>query len=141
MENNYVLIDCGLIHKYLVKKEVIKFIKEETLLTIDEIKDLSNYTIENRDDKLVLSNESERLVFKKLDKEINCFKYFLDEYAEYYKESNYMGCRNWQHYESDRLWNRCKITGDENFQEVTNCSLINSDGTINKENKKTELSH
>ena len=78
--NNYVLIDCELIHKYLVKKKNIKFIEEETLLTIAAIQDLSGYKVENRNDKLILKNESERLVFKKADKKVACFEYFLDEF-------------------------------------------------------------
>jgi hypothetical protein len=86
--NNYVLIDCGLIHKYLVKKEDIEKIEEETFYTVEVVKDLSSYTVENRDGTTILSNGSETLIFKMVE---NCndkiFRYFLDEFPELFKYS------------------------------------------------------
>ena len=82
LNNNYVLIDCGLIHKYLVKKEDIEVIEEETLFTVEIVQDLSNYKVENRDGKIILSDGSETLTFKMVE---NCkdglFKYFLHEFV------------------------------------------------------------
>ncbi len=85
LNNNYVLIDCGLIHKYLVKKEDINKIEEDTIFIVEIVKDFSDYKIENIDSKLVLSNGSERLVFKKVSGNIsenNKFIYFLDKYED-----------------------------------------------------------
>ena len=80
MEKSYVLIDCGLIHKYLVRKEEIEKIEDETLYIIKAIKDLGNHKIQNKGQKIVLSNGPEKLVFKKTDSNDNIFKYFLDEF-------------------------------------------------------------
>lgn len=83
MKNDYVLIDCGLIHKYLVKKSDIKTIEEETFYTVEIIKNLSDHTIENKKEKIIFSNEYEVLTFKLVE---NCndeiFRYFLDEFIK-----------------------------------------------------------
>lgn len=78
--NSYVLIDCGLIHKYLVKKEDIEKIEEDTFFAVEIVKDLSSYKVETKGDKMILSNGSETLAFKKVSGITNDFRYFLDEY-------------------------------------------------------------
>lgn len=81
----YVLADCGLIHKYLIEKSDIKATEEETIFIVDIVKELSNFKIENKDDKLIFSNGHETFVFKKVSGSIsenNKFIYFLDEFHE-----------------------------------------------------------
>ncbi|WP_291634776.1 hypothetical protein [Clostridium sp.] len=76
--NNYVLIDCGLIHQYLIKKEDIEKLEDETFYTVETVKDLSDYKIENKDDKLIFTKGSETLTFKKVAVDMY-LKYALDE--------------------------------------------------------------
>lgn len=73
------LIDCGLIHKYLIAKEDIEKFEEKTFLTISVIKDLSGYKIERENDKLILSNGTEKLIFKKV--KVGDLEYMLDEFC------------------------------------------------------------
>lgn len=75
----YVLAECGLIHKYLLKKEDIKRI--ETFFTITIVKDLSGYEVVKSENKITLSNGSETLVFKKSERTMWDFVYYLDEYS------------------------------------------------------------
>lgn len=75
----YVLIDCGLIHKYAVLREDIKVIESNTLYAVKVIKDLSDYKIKITYNKMILSNESEKLVFKKV-KTSKELKWILDEF-------------------------------------------------------------
>lgn len=85
MENNYVLIECGLIHKYAVKKDDIKRIEDETLYTIKVEKDLSTYKMEDKEYEMIFDNEVERLIFKKVfgSSTDDIFKYYLDEFNSY----------------------------------------------------------
>jgi hypothetical protein len=74
-----MLIDCGLIHRYAVLREDIKTIENTTFYTVKVIKDLSDYKIRISYNKMILSNRSEKLVFKKVEtsKEL---KWMLDEF-------------------------------------------------------------
>lgn len=63
----YVLIDCGLIHKYAIKKEEIKIIEDTTLYTVKVLKDLSDYKIRIAYNKMIFDNGSEKLIFKKVE--------------------------------------------------------------------------
>lgn len=78
MLNNNVLVDCGLIHKYLINKEDIEKIEVETFYNVEIVKTLSDYEVKNEADKLTLSNGSEVLVFKKVNN--SYLKYMLDEF-------------------------------------------------------------
>lgn len=75
----YVLISCGLIHKYAVLKEDIKTIEDNTLYAVKILKDLSSYKIRIDYNKMVFYDESEKLIFKKteISKEL---KWILDEF-------------------------------------------------------------
>lgn len=63
----YVLIDCGLIHKFAVKREDIKSIDDNTFYTVSVIKDLSDYKIRISYNKMIFYNESEKLIFNKVN--------------------------------------------------------------------------
>lgn len=63
----YVLIDCGLIHKYAILRSDIKNIEDTTLYTVKILKDLSDYKIKIINNKMIFSNGSEKLVFKKIE--------------------------------------------------------------------------
>ena len=75
----YVLINCGLIHKFLIKKEDIKKLEDETFYTVEIIRDLNDSVVENKDDNLILSNGSETFKFKRVDTD-KYLKYMLDEF-------------------------------------------------------------
>jgi len=77
--NKYVLINCGLIHKYLIKKEDIKKLENETFYTVIIVNNLENYKARIEYNKLVLSNGSDVLIFKKVDTD-KYLKYMLDEF-------------------------------------------------------------
>lgn len=78
----YVLAECGLVHKYLFKKENVKNIEEKTLLTVNILKDLSNYTMTKNDKYIVFRNDIETLRFKKSERAIEEFQFYLDEYNQ-----------------------------------------------------------
>lgn len=63
----YVMIDCGLIHKYAILRENIKTIEDTTLYTVKVLKDLSDYKIKIINNKMIFSYGSEKLVFKKVE--------------------------------------------------------------------------
>ena len=44
-----------------------------------------------------------------------------------------MTCKDCQYYQSGYMWNYCAITGDEYFRTPIKCTLLNEDGSINKE--------
>jgi len=75
----YVLIDCGLIHKYAILREDIKTIEDNTLYTVKIIKDLSDYKIRIAYNKMIFFNGFEKLIFSKVEtsKEL---KWILDEF-------------------------------------------------------------
>lgn len=77
--NEYVLIDCGLIHKFLVKKDNIKKLEDETFYSVKVVNNLENYKVIIEDDKLEIGNGSDLLVFKKVDID-KYLKYMLDEF-------------------------------------------------------------
>lgn len=75
----YVLIDCGLIHKYAIKREDIKIIEDTTLYTVKILKDLSDYKIKISYNKMIFYNESEKLIFKK-NQSSSLLIWMLDEF-------------------------------------------------------------
>jgi hypothetical protein len=77
--DNYVLVDCGLIHKYLINKEDIEKIENETFYTVDVLNDLIEYEVKEEANKLVFSNGSETLAFRKVDTD-KYLNYILDEF-------------------------------------------------------------
>lgn len=46
-----------------------------------------------------------------------------------------MECYKCHHYESQPLWNCCKLTQSECFRTLDDCDLINDDGSINNEHE------
>lgn len=90
MKVMYVLAECGLVHKYLLKKEDIKRIEEETFLTVTVVKELDGHQIVEGQNKIILNNGSETLVFKKAERKMWDFVYYLDEYNFKWP----VGCRN-----------------------------------------------
>ncbi|MDP4144476.1 MAG: hypothetical protein Q8936_08350 [Bacillota bacterium] len=78
----YVLADCSLIHKYLIKKEAIKTIEDSTFFTVKILKELGSFNEEIRNNKLILSNGSEVLTFTKNEKAFQYFNYYLDEFIK-----------------------------------------------------------
>jgi hypothetical protein len=44
-----------------------------------------------------------------------------------------MKCTKCPFYYSDYTYNQCKFTDEQYFQQKTNCSLVNDDGTLNKD--------
>lgn len=85
INNDYVLIDCGLIHKYAVKRDNVKKIEDKTLYTVKVIKDLGNYKLEDKECELIFDNGIERLIFLKTfgSSTDDIFKYYLDEFKSY----------------------------------------------------------
>lgn len=79
MNNDYILIDCGLIHKYCIKRNDIKIIEDTTLYTVKVLKDLSSYKVKLMNNKKIFSNKSEKLTFNKM-KSSSVLKWALDEY-------------------------------------------------------------
>lgn len=63
----YVIIDCGLIHKYAILREDIKTIEDTTLYTVKILKDLSNYKIKIVNNRMIFSSGAEKLVFMKVE--------------------------------------------------------------------------
>lgn len=63
----YVLVDCGLIHKYAILRSDIKNIEDNTLYTVKVIKDLSDYKIKIINNKMIFTNESEEIVFMNVE--------------------------------------------------------------------------
>lgn len=80
MGNNYVLIDCGLIHKYVVKRENIKTIEDTTFYTVKVLKELSSYKVKLMNNKRIFSCGSEKLVFMKVNTSKK-LKWMLDEFV------------------------------------------------------------
>ncbi|WP_234121190.1 hypothetical protein [Clostridium hydrogenum] len=77
--NDYILIDCGLIHQYAIRKQHKKFIENVTLYDIRIIKDLSSYDMELINNKIIFSNGSDRVVFKKVETSGE-LQWMLDEF-------------------------------------------------------------
>lgn len=63
----YVLIDCGLIHKFAILGENIKTIEDNTLYTVKVLKDLSDYKIRISYNKMIFSRGSEKLIFNRVN--------------------------------------------------------------------------
>lgn len=65
--NDYLLIDCGLIHQYAIKKENLKVIEDTTLYTVKIIKNLSEWHMKVYNGQMIFFINGEEISFKKLE--------------------------------------------------------------------------
>lgn len=77
--NDYVLIDCGLIHQHLIKKENTEKLENETFFTVQIVNELIDYKIKNNVPELILISGSETLKFKRVNTD-KYLEFMLDEF-------------------------------------------------------------
>lgn len=63
----YILVDCGLIHKFAILRSDIKTLEDTTLYTVKVLKDLSDYKIRIDYNKMIFYNRSEKLIFRRVE--------------------------------------------------------------------------
>ena len=52
-----------------------------------------------------------------------------------------MKCFNCKYYKSGYMSNACGVTGDENFRTQDNCTLVNTDGSLNYDDEYIKMEY